>query len=99
MMNLINKTEGKLGQRTFGIGHDDLIIVYEAHRSIYQKYRAIFQYFDSLLIGLTATPQSEVDRNTRASSASRTTFPRSLMSSVRPSRPDTSCRPGSCRFR
>lgn len=64
MMNLINRTEGKIGQRTFGIGHYDLIIVDEAHRSVYQKYRAIFHYFDSLLIGLTATPQSEVDRNT-----------------------------------
>lgn len=64
MMNLINKTEGKLGKRKFGIGHYDLIIVDEAHRSVYQKYRAIFEYFDSLLIGLTATPQSEVDRNT-----------------------------------
>ncbi|MFJ5976123.1 DEAD/DEAH box helicase family protein [Pseudarthrobacter oxydans] len=64
MMNLINKTEGRLGQRRFGIGHYDLIIVDEAHRSIYQKYKAIFDYFDSLLIGLTATPQSEVDRNT-----------------------------------
>jgi len=64
MMNLINQTEGRLGQRRFGIGHYDLIIVDEAHRSIYQKYKAIFDYFDSLLIGLTATPQSEVDRNT-----------------------------------
>jgi type I restriction enzyme R subunit len=64
MMNLINQTEGKLGQRRFGVGHYDLIIVDEAHRSIYQKYKAIFDYFDSLLIGLTATPQSEVDRNT-----------------------------------
>ncbi|MDR6686222.1 type I restriction enzyme R subunit [Arthrobacter sp. 1088] len=64
MMNLINQTEGNLGQRKFGVGHYDLIIIDEAHRSIYQKYRAIFQYFDSLLIGLTATPQSEVDRNT-----------------------------------
>ena len=64
MMNLINQTEGALGQRKFGIGHYDLIIIDEAHRSIYQKYKAIFEYFDSLLIGLTATPQSEVDRNT-----------------------------------
>lgn len=64
MMNLINQTEGKLGQRRFGIGHYDLIVVDEAHRSVYQKYRAIFSYFDSLLVGLTATPQSEVDRNT-----------------------------------
>ena len=36
----------------------------EAHRSVYQKYRAIFEYFDSLLVGLTATPKDEVDRNT-----------------------------------
>ncbi|WP_346958711.1 DEAD/DEAH box helicase family protein [uncultured Arthrobacter sp.] len=64
MMNLINKTTGTLGQRRFGIGHYDLIVIDEAHRSVYQKYRAIFEYFDSLLIGLTATPQSEVDRNT-----------------------------------
>lgn len=64
MMNHINKTEGILGQRRFGVGHYDLIIVDEAHRSIYQKYSAIFDYFDALLIGLTATPQSEVDRNT-----------------------------------
>jgi type I restriction enzyme R subunit len=64
MMNLINQTEGKLGQRRFGIGHYDLIVIDEAHRSVYQKYKAIFEYFDSLLIGLTATPQSEVDRNT-----------------------------------
>ena len=36
----------------------------EAHRSVYQKYGAIFRYFDSLLVGLTATPRDEVDRNT-----------------------------------
>ena len=45
-------------------GHFDLIIIDEAHRSIYQKYQAIFQYFDSLLLGLTATPKSDVDKNT-----------------------------------
>ena len=42
----------------------DLVIIDEAHRSVYQKYRAIFDYFDSLLVGLTATPKDEVDRNT-----------------------------------
>ncbi|MCB2070171.1 MAG: DEAD/DEAH box helicase family protein, partial [Ottowia sp.] len=46
------------------IGHFDLIVVDEAHRSIYQKYRAIFSYFDALLVGLTATPKDEIDRNT-----------------------------------
>ncbi len=46
------------------MGHFDLIIVDEAHRSVYQKYRAIFGYFDALLVGLTATPKDEIDRNT-----------------------------------
>ena len=40
------------------------MIIDEAHRSVFQKYRAIFDYFDSLLVGLTATPKDEVDRNT-----------------------------------
>jgi type I restriction enzyme R subunit len=62
MMGLIDKNAGP--QKRFGIGHFDLIIVDEAHRSIYQKYRAIFSYFDALLVGLTATPKDEVDRNT-----------------------------------
>lgn len=48
----------------FGVGHFDLIIIDEAHRSVYQKYRAIFQHFDSLLVGLTATPREEIDKNT-----------------------------------
>ena len=62
MMGLIDET--KDGKRRFGSGHFDLIIIDEAHRSIYQKYAAIFQYFDSLLVGLTATPRDEVDRDT-----------------------------------
>lgn len=63
MMGLINEGAGT-GQRRFGVGHFDLIVVDEAHRSIYQKYRAIFAYFDALLVGLTATPKDEIDRNT-----------------------------------
>jgi type I restriction enzyme, R subunit len=62
MMGLINGFQD--GQRLFGVGHFDLVIIDEAHRSVYQKYRAIFEYFDSLLIGLTATPKDEVDRDT-----------------------------------
>jgi type I restriction enzyme R subunit len=62
MMGLID--EAKDGQRRFGVGHFDLIVIDEAHRSVYQKYRAIFEYFDSLLVGLTATPKDEIDRNT-----------------------------------
>ncbi|MBD2472389.1 DEAD/DEAH box helicase family protein, partial [Nostoc sp. FACHB-145] len=62
MMGLIDETRD--GQRRFGIGHFDLIIIDEAHRSVFQKYRTIFNYFDSLLLGLTATPKDEIDRNT-----------------------------------
>jgi type I restriction enzyme R subunit len=62
MMGLIDETFD--GQRRFGVGHFDLIIIDEAHRSVYQKYRAIFDYFDSLLVGLTATPKDEIDHNT-----------------------------------
>ena len=40
------------------------MVVDEAHRSIYRKYGAIFDWFDSLLVGLTATPKDEIDRNT-----------------------------------
>lgn len=62
MMGLID--EATDGSRRFGVGHFDLIIIDEAHRSVYQKYRAIFQYFDSFLVGLTATPKDEIDHNT-----------------------------------
>lgn len=62
MMGLINEMED--GARRFGPGHFDLIIIDEAHRSVYRKYRSIFEYFDSLLIGLTATPRDEIDRDT-----------------------------------
>ena len=62
MMNLIDETDG--GEARFGVGHFDLVIIDEAHRSVYQKYGAIFRYFDSLLVGLTATPREEVDKNT-----------------------------------
>ncbi len=62
MMGLIDETHD--GQRRFGVGHFDLIVIDEAHRSVYQKYGAIFQYFDAMLVGLTATPKDEVDRNT-----------------------------------
>ena len=62
MMGLID--EAADGQRRFGVGHFDLIIIDEAHRSVYQKYRAIFDYFDAMLVGLTATPKDEIDHNT-----------------------------------
>jgi type I restriction enzyme R subunit len=62
MMGLIDDIGS--GQRRFGVGHFDLIVIDEAHRSIYQKYGAIFQYFDAMLVGLTATPKDEIDHNT-----------------------------------
>jgi type I restriction enzyme R subunit len=62
MLRLIDET--KDGRKQFGPGHFDLVVIDEAHRSVYQKYRAIFEYFDSFLIGLTATPKDEVDHNT-----------------------------------
>ncbi|MDP2000568.1 MAG: DEAD/DEAH box helicase family protein [Rhodoferax sp.] len=62
MMGLIDDAAD--GQRRFGVGHFDLIIIDEAHRSVYQKYRAIFEYFDAMLVGLTATPKDEIDHNT-----------------------------------
>jgi len=63
MMNCIDDIR-KDELKRFGIGHFDLIIIDEAHRSVYLKYKAIFEYFDSLLLGLTATPRSDVDKNT-----------------------------------
>lgn len=63
MMNCIDSVtdnEGKL----FTSGHFDLLICDEAHRSIYNKYKDIFNYFDAPLVGLTATPKDEIDKNT-----------------------------------
>ena len=62
MMGLID--EAKDGQRRFGVGHFDLLVIDEAHRSVFQKYRAILNYYDAPLVGLTATPKDEVDHNT-----------------------------------
>jgi type I restriction enzyme R subunit len=62
MVGLIDAVQN--GVRRFGPGHFDLIVIDEAHRSVYRKYRAIFDYFDSFLVGLTATPRDEIDRDT-----------------------------------
>jgi type I restriction enzyme, R subunit len=62
MMGLIDDAQN--GQKRFGVGHFDLIVIDEAHRSVYQKFKAIFDYFDACLVGLTATPRDEVDRDT-----------------------------------
>lgn len=64
MINCIDTVKSKKGNKLFTPGHFDLIIIDEAHRSIYKKYQAIFDYFDGLLVGLTATPRNDVDKNT-----------------------------------
>lgn len=63
IMNRIDSQKNEDG-RFYGPGHFDVIIIDEAHRSVYQKYRAIFEYFDAILIGLTATPKKDIDHNT-----------------------------------
>lgn len=64
ILNIIDDTKTKNGQRLFTPAHFDLIIIDESHRSIFKKYRAIFEYFDAIMVGLTATPKTDVDRNT-----------------------------------
>lgn len=64
ILNAIDSTKTKDGIPLFSPAHFDLIITDESHRSIFKKYRAIFEYFDALMVGLTATPKTDVDRNT-----------------------------------
>ena len=64
ILNAIDAARTEDGARLYSPAHFDLIIIDEAHRSIFNKYRAIFEYFDALMLGLTATPKAEVDRNT-----------------------------------
>lgn len=64
IMNAIDREKSKDGGMLFSPAHFDLIIIDESHRSIFKKYRAIFEYFDAILLGLTATPKTEVARNT-----------------------------------
>lgn len=59
MLNMIDREK-----RAFGVGKFDLIILDECHRSVYNKYLAILRYFDSLVLGLTATPREQVDAST-----------------------------------
>jgi type I restriction enzyme R subunit len=64
MFNCIDTVQDEDGSRLFSCGHFDLVICDEAHRSIYNKYRDIFNYYDAPLVGLTATPKDEIDKNT-----------------------------------
>ena len=64
ILNAIDDTKSRDGRQLFTPAHFDLIIIDESHRSIFKKYRAVFEYFDALMVGLTATPKTDVDRNT-----------------------------------
>lgn len=59
MINYVDADE-----KPFSVGRFDLIIVDEAHRSIFDKFKAIFKYFDAFIVGLTATPRDQVNRST-----------------------------------
>jgi type I restriction enzyme R subunit len=59
MISIVNGDDNK-----YGIGYFDLIIVDEAHRSLFKKYGELFQYFDAYMVGLTATPRDDVDKST-----------------------------------
>lgn len=64
ILNAIDTIKNSDGSRFFSPGHFDLIIIDEAHRSIFNKYKAIFEYFDACLLGLTATPKKTVHQST-----------------------------------
>ena len=64
MLNAIDGNKEKGWKKLFTPAHFDLIIVDESHRSIYKKYQEIFHYFDAVLLGMTATPKDEIDKNT-----------------------------------
>ncbi len=59
---MVNLVDGDA--REFGIGRFDLIIVDEAHRSLFKKFGSLFNYFDALMVGLTATPRCEENKST-----------------------------------
>lgn len=59
MINYVNTDD-----KPYSVGRFDLIIIDEAHRSVFGKFGDIFRYFDSLLVGLTATPRDQVDKST-----------------------------------
>lgn len=64
ILNAIDTMKNSDGSRFFSPGYFDLIVIDEAHRSIFNKYRAIFEYFDACLLGLTATPKKTVHQST-----------------------------------
>lgn len=58
-LNLIRDPNTYLSPHFF-----DLIVVDESHRSIYNVYRDVLNYFNAITLGLTATPTNLIDRNT-----------------------------------
>ena len=64
MLNAIDNMKNSDGSRFFSPGHFSLIVIDEAHRSIFNKYKAIFEYFDACLLGLTATPKNTIHQST-----------------------------------
>ncbi len=59
MLNIIRSEEKSLSPHFF-----DLIVVDESHRSIYNTYQEILDYFNTITLGLTATPTDVIDHNT-----------------------------------
>ena len=59
MLNIVQSEEDTLSPHFF-----DLIIIDESHRSIYNRYRDVLEYFHAIKLGLTATPRDVIDRNT-----------------------------------
>lgn len=59
MLNIIEDKDCKLSPQFF-----DMVIADESHRSIYNVYKNIFDYFDAIQLGLTATPTDAVEHNT-----------------------------------
>lgn len=64
ILNIIESVENNKAKELFSPAHFDIIIIDESHRSIFKKYKIIFDYFDAVLVGLTATPKMDVSRNT-----------------------------------
>src|SRR5665811_2154092 len=93
--NLINEVDD--GERRFGPGYFDLIVIDEAHRSVYAKYGAIFDYFDSLLVGLTRRRRTRSTTTRTGCSISKTAFLRTRTGSTKPSPTAISCLRGRCR--
>lgn len=50
--------------QSFDVGFFDLVIADESHRSIYNRYRDLFLYFDAFQVGLTATPRNIITHDT-----------------------------------